>query len=159
MPAFPYTNLVILELANNHMGAVDHGLEIIRQCHEAVQPFSSFRFAIKFQYRDLDTFIHPDFKDRKDVKYVKRFLETRLSAGDFLTLKNEAVRLGFLTACTPFDETSVDLVEAHGFDILKIASCSFTDWPLLERAARTSLPIVASTAGVSTDLPNSVQSR
>ncbi len=150
MQIFPYTNLFILEMANNHMGDVSHGLAIIRQCHEAVKPFP-FRFAIKFQYRDLDTFIHPDFKQRKDIKYVKRFQETRLSADDFLALKAEAQKLGFLTACTPFDEASVDLIEKHGFDIVKIASCSFTDWPLLERVARTKLPLVASTAGVPTD--------
>jgi D-lyxose ketol-isomerase len=32
-------------------------------------------------------------------------------------------------------------------DILKIASCSFTDWPLLEEAVAANLPVIASTAG------------
>jgi sialic acid synthase SpsE/mannose-6-phosphate isomerase-like protein (cupin superfamily) len=150
MPAFPYSNLFILEMANNHMGDLNHGLTIIRKFHEAVKDFP-FTFAIKFQYRHLDTFIHPDYKDRQDIKYVKRFQETRLSADAFLTLKTEAKRLGFLTACTPFDERSVDLIEEQGFDLIKIASCSFTDWPLLERIVKTNLPVVASTAGVPTD--------
>jgi N-acetylneuraminate synthase len=56
---------------------------------------------------------------------------------------------GFLTACTPFDEPSVDRIEAQGIDIVKVASCSFTDWPLLERVARVDKPIIASTAGAS----------
>jgi len=150
MSAFPYSNLFILEMANNHMGDLNHGLAIIRQCHEAVKDFP-FTFAIKFQYRNLDTFIHPDFKNRQDIKYVKRFQETRLSPEAFMTLKAEAKKLGFLTACTPFDEVSVDLIEEQGFDIIKIASCSFTDWPLLERIVHTNLPVVASTAGVPTD--------
>ncbi len=38
-------------------------------------------------------------------------------------------------------------MEELDFDIIKIASCSFTDWPLLEAIAKTSRPIIASTAG------------
>ena len=37
------------------------------------------------------------------------------------------------------------------FDIIKIASCSFTDWPLLERIVQTDKPIIASTAGATLD--------
>ena len=62
-------------------------------------------------------------------------------------LKDEIKRLGFVSICTPFDENSIDLIEEHDFDIIKIASCSFTDWPLLERIAKTDKPIIASTAG------------
>ena len=58
-------------------------------------------------------------------------------------------KLGFIAVCTPFDENSVDLILEHDFEILKIASCSFTDWPLLERVIQTDLPIIASTAGAS----------
>jgi len=138
----------IMDMANNHMGSVEHGLRIIRELRQATQGYD-YTFAIKLQYRDLDTFIHPDFQSRTDIKYIKRFSATRLSRGDFLRLKNEAKSLGFLTVCTPFDEASVALIEEHNFDIIKIASCSFTDWPLLERIAQTSMPIVASTAAAS----------
>lgn len=144
------TLMVVFDMANNHMGSLDHGLRIIREVREACSGFD-FQFAFKFQYRDLDTFIHPHFKNRSDIKYVKRFSDTRLSADDFLSLKAESDRLGFVSMCTPFDEPSVDLVEAHGFDIVKIASCSFTDWPLWERVVKTDKFIVASTAGVGMD--------
>ena len=40
-------------------------------------------------------------------------------------------------------------IARHGFDFLKIGSCSFTDWPLLERIAGVDCPVVASTAGAS----------
>ncbi|MBU6392008.1 MAG: N-acetylneuraminate synthase family protein, partial [Planctomycetes bacterium] len=50
---------------------------------------------------------------------------------------------------TPFDENSVDRIERHGFDIIKIASCSMTDWPLLEKIVKTEKPIIASTGGAS----------
>lgn len=138
--------LFIFEMANNHMGDTAHGGAIIRAIHEACQGFD-FDFAFKLQYRDLDSFIHPSFKGRDDVKYVKRFEETRLATEQFATLLAAMRDCGFKTVCTPFDEASVDLIEAQGIEVIKIASCSLTDWPLLERIARTDKPIVASTAG------------
>ena len=145
-----YKNLFIFEIANNHMGSLEHGLKIIRQFHEVSKNFE-FKFGFKVQYRDLDTFIHPDFKDDKENTHIKRFLDARLSDDEFLQLKKRAEELGFLTACTPFDEISVKKVISHGYDILKIASCSFTDWRLLEEVAKQDIPIILSTAGASTD--------
>jgi sialic acid synthase SpsE/mannose-6-phosphate isomerase-like protein (cupin superfamily) len=140
--------LFIFEMANNHMGDVSHGLKIINEIYNVTKEFD-FSFAFKLQYRHLDTFIHPDYKGRQDIKYIKRFSETRLSKDDFRKLKDSIKTSGFLAMCTAFDEPSVDLIEEHGFDIIKIGSCSFTDWPLLERIAKTNLPIIASNAGVS----------
>jgi sialic acid synthase SpsE/mannose-6-phosphate isomerase-like protein (cupin superfamily) len=141
--------LFILEMANNHMGDIKHGLKIIREFHNVTKNFD-FNFAFKFQYRDIaGTFIHPDYKNRMDLKYIKRFSETKLSQAEFLTLKKEAERLGFISICTPFDEPSVDLIDRHDYSIIKIGSCSFTDWPLLERVVKTDKPIIASTGGAS----------
>ena len=142
-----FDRLVILELANNHMGKVEHGLKVIRAFGEVIRDFSDFRFAFKFQYRDLDTFIHRDYRERMDIKYIRRFSETRLSEAGFLQLKQEAEQLGFHSMCTPFDERSVERIVGQGFEYLKVASCSFNDWPLLERVVRTDKPIVISTAG------------
>lgn len=139
--------LFILEMANNHMGDVDHGLKIIREFHKVTGKFD-FNFAFKFQYRDIKgSFIHPDYKDRMDIKYVKRFSETYLKPSDFLKLKSEAEKLGFITMCTPFDEKSVDLVEKQDYSIVKVASCSFNDWPLLERVVQVNRPIIISMGG------------
>jgi sialic acid synthase SpsE/mannose-6-phosphate isomerase-like protein (cupin superfamily) len=149
--------LFVFDMANNHMGRVEHGLRIIREVAEACRGFD-FRFGLKFQYRDLDTFIHPDYRGRDDVKYVKRFSETRLSDEEFRAMKAEADRLGFLSVCTPFDEASVDRIEAHGIEVIKIASCSFTDWPLLERVVKADKPILASTAGATLDEIDAVAS-
>lgn len=139
--------LFILEMANNHMGSVAHGQRIIREFGAVIRDYPEFRFAFKLQYRDLDTFVHPVYKGRMDVKYVKRFEETRLTDADFRALVAEMRMQGFIPACTPFDEASVDKIAAHGIDIIKIASCAFTDWPLLEKIAATDKPVVASTAG------------
>ena len=141
--------LIVLEMANNHMGSVDHGLHIIREFKKVTGQYPELSFAFKFQFRNLDHFIHPDFQNRMDIKYIKRFQETRLSDDQFLALKDEAKKLGFLTMCTPFDEVSVRKIVEFKFDIIKIASCAATDWPLLEEISKHELPIIASTGGVS----------
>ncbi len=145
-----FQNLFVFDMANNHMGDVNHGIKIINELHKVTAPFD-FQFAVKFQYRDLDTFIHPDYKDKFEFKYVKRFQETRLRDEDLLRLKQEVDSHGFISMCTPFDENSVDKIIKFDFDIIKVASCSFTDWPLLEKIAETDKPIIASTAGATLD--------
>jgi sialic acid synthase SpsE/mannose-6-phosphate isomerase-like protein (cupin superfamily) len=142
MPS-PY--LFILEVANNHMGDVTHGKRIIQEMREACAGFD-FRFAMKLQYRHLPDFIHPDYRDRKDLKFVKRFSDTSLSWDDYRRLKDAIVDAGFLAICTPWDEASVDKIVEHGFDCLKIPSCYLTDWPLAEKIATTKLPLIISTA-------------
>lgn len=137
--------LIILDMANNHNGSVEHGMRIIDGLAQFLDS-TPFRIAVKFQYRELDQFIHPDFQDRLDLKYVSRFLSTRLSWDDFALLTSHAKSCGFLTAATPFDEASVGHVIDHDHDFLKVASASFTDWPLWEAIGDTQLPIVASTA-------------
>ncbi|OGY07404.1 MAG: spore coat protein [Candidatus Blackburnbacteria bacterium RIFCSPHIGHO2_01_FULL_40_17] len=142
-----YAPLIIFEMANNHMGDVKHGIKIVHKFAKAAEKFNSFNFAFKLQARDIDTFIHPDFKSRQDIKYVKRFSETRLTKKEYKTLKKEIEKCGFVSICTPFDEASVDLIEELDFQIIKIASCSLADWPLLERIAKTNKPIIFSTGG------------
>jgi len=138
--------LFVFEMANNHMGDVDHGVRLIREFASVARDFD-FTFAFKMQYRELDTFIHPEYQGRADIKYIKRFEETRLSREQTRKLVDAIRDNGFTPICTPFDEESVDRVVADGFDILKIASCSLTDWPLLEKAVSSPLPMIVSTAG------------
>jgi N-acetylneuraminate synthase len=138
--------LFIFEMANNHMGDVDHGLKIIREMHEASKGFD-FLFAVKFQYRYLDSFVHPDFLHNTEHKLIKRFTETILNEQQYKILKDEVDKFGMVSICTPWDNKAVDLIARHNYDVLKIPSCYFSDWPLLEKIVQTELPIIASTAG------------
>lgn len=149
--------LFVLEMANNHMGSLEHGLLMIKEFASLTKKYP-YRFAFKFQFRDLDSFIHPDFKSRMDLKYIKRFSETKLSREQFQTLKKAVKDHGFISMCTPFDEKSVDEVEAFDFDVLKIASASFTDWPLLERIGKLNKPIIASTSAATIEQIDNVAS-
>ncbi len=144
-----YKNYIVtFEIANNHMGDIEHGKELLNNLAAVCQGYD-FEFIVKYQFRDLDTFIHPDYKGNHEYKFVKRFEETLLSDEQWLELISHSKNSGFATMCTPFDEVSVPRVVSMGFDKIKIASCSFTDWPLLEEIAKVDLPIIASTAGSS----------
>lgn len=142
--------LFIFEMANNHQGSVEHGKRIICELKKACLGFKGeFEFAVKFQFRELDTFIHPNYMERQDNKNVKRFLDTRLNPEQFRQLVKTAEENGFKVICTPFDEGSVDQIVNMGFDFIKIASCSAGDWPLMEKIACAGLPVILSAAGSS----------
>jgi len=145
---FDFNNLFTYDLANNHQGDVKHGLRIIREIGK-VNAAAGVRGAFKFQFRQLDTFIHPEFKDRQDIKHIPRFMGTALSREDYEKLLAAVIDNGMYTMCTPFDEESVDLIHELGITIIKVASCSAADWPLLEKIAAANRPVVASTAGLS----------
>lgn len=141
-----FHDLFVFELANNHQGDVALGERIIAAMGEIAREFG-IRAVMKFQYRHLPSIIHPDFIARSDVKHIPRFVGTRLDAGQSLALVEAARSAGLITACTPFDEESVDQILDHGIDIIKIASCSILDWPLLSRIAAAGRPVVCSTGG------------
>ena len=51
-------NLIVLEIANNHMGDVSHGINLIDTYSKICKKFNHLNFAFKLQYRDLDTYLH-----------------------------------------------------------------------------------------------------
>ncbi len=144
---FNFENLFVLDLANNHQGNVVHGSAIIRSCAKIAKRYG-VKAAIKFQFRDLPEFVHKDERAAPINKHVPRFLSTRLDWSQFGELLAEIRKTGLLAMCTPFDEASVDRIVDMGFDIVKVASCSARDWPLLERIAAAALPVVFSTGGL-----------
>ena len=144
----------ILELANNHCGSVDRAKKII-DMHGAVCKTHNMQVGFKLQLRDLDTLIHPDYKD-SNLKYIKRFRETKLNKTQFKEIVDYIRESGFYSVATPFDEASVELALDLNIDILKIASCSIDDWALLEKVSSVDRMIVISTGGASDDIVSSV---
>jgi N-acetylneuraminate synthase len=147
---FDFRDLFVLDLANNHQGSVEHGKAIINGCADVIAR-QGVRAAIKFQFRQLDTFVHVDHLTGSANKHVPRFLSTRLSWDQFRDLLDLVKARGLISMCTPFDETSVDVIDEMGFEMLKVASCSARDWPLLEKVASIGKPIIVSTGGLTQD--------
>ncbi len=150
MHDFDFNGLFTYDLANNHQGDLEHALTIINAVGE-VNRQAAVHGALKFQFRQLDTFIHPDYKQRKDVKHIPRFMETALTKQQYEVLTEAVIKNGLHTMCTPFDEESVDAILDLDIEIIKVASCSATDRPLLERITQVNKPVIVSTAGLSLD--------
>lgn len=143
-----FENLFVLEAANNHWGDLNRGRKIIRD-YAAVVRQNNVRAAIKFQFRDVDNFIHEDFKGNQDIRYIKKTEATKMDVESYRKLGEEVTRSGCIPMATAFDEKSVDLCVELDFPIFKIASSDINDWPLLERVAYYARPTIVSTGGAS----------
>lgn len=143
-----FEELFVLELANNHWGSVERGLKIIEEFSHVVR-FNNVRAAIKLQIRDVKNFIHKDFRERQDIRYIKKTIDTRLDFANYETLTKAIKAAGCITMATPFDEKSVEICEKLDIEILKIASSDINDWVLIERIAKVQKPVIVSTGGSS----------
>jgi sialic acid synthase SpsE len=143
-----FEDLFVLEMANNHWGSVERGLKIVTAFSQIVR-FNNVRAAIKLQFRDIDSFIHKDFRDRPEIRYIKKTIDTRMSEEGFATLVKAIRQASCMPMATPFDEKSVDLCCELGIPILKLASSDLNDWFLIEKIAKTKKPVIVSTGGSS----------
>ncbi|MDP4837054.1 MAG: N-acetylneuraminate synthase family protein [Burkholderiales bacterium] len=143
-----FENLFVLELANNHWGKLERGLKIISD-HARVIRFNNVKAAIKLQFRDVDEFIHPEFKGDDNNRYIKKTEATKLTKTDFSRMVEEIRNLSCIPMATPFDEVSVDLCIEFDMPIIKIASSDMNDWVLIEKIASTRRPTIVSTGGAS----------
>lgn len=143
-----FNDLFVLELANNHWGNLKRGLKIIDD-HAQIVKVNKIKAAIKLQFRDISSFIHVDFKEIQNNRYIKKTQDTKLSFEDFAELVNHIKKVGCIPMATPFDEKSVDLCVKFELPIIKVASSDCNDWPLLEKIAETKKPTIISTGGAS----------
>ncbi len=143
-----FEDLFVLELANNHWGDIERGKKIITDFSRIVR-FNNIKAAIKLQFRDVDHFIHKDFKNRDDIRYIKKTLKTKMSEDEYGILVDAIRKSGCITMSTPFDEKSVQTCVNLGIQIIKIASSDLNDWVLIEEIAKTRKPVIVSTGGSS----------
>ena len=143
-----FEHLFVLELANNHWGKIDRGLKIIND-YASIVRYNDVKAALKLQFRDVDRFIHPEFSENTDIRYVDKTRRTKLSWEDFGVMIDAIRKGGMLTMSTPFDEFSVSKCADFNLDIIKIASSDIKDWFLIEAIAELKKPVIASSGGSS----------
>lgn len=151
-----FQNLFVLELANNHWGSLERGKKIIREFAKIVKE-NKVRAAIKLQFRDVENFIHKDFKDDgknkeltelpKRSRYIQKTSKTKLSYDEMKELVEYIKKHDCIPMSTPFDEKSVDWCVEMDLPIIKIASSDINDWLLLKKIAKTKKPVIISTGG------------
>lgn len=138
---------IIAEISANHNNDINRAKKIIDKAS------LSGAHAVKFQTYTADT-ITLDSK-RKEFMingglWDGRSLHDLYSQGSLPwewhdELFDYARNLGLIVISTPFDETAVDFLVAHQVDALKIASFELCHIPLIEKCARSGLPIIMST--------------
>lgn len=143
---FSFEGLIIFEMSKNHAGDVNRGLSIVDACAELARE-ENIRGAVKLQFRDLDSYIHPAYREKGDER-MQRYYSSHLTKDQFATIVERIHEQGLVSMSTPFDEPSVDTIEELGVGVIKIASSSARDWPLLERVVRSKKPVVVSTGGL-----------
>ena len=135
----------IFEMANNHQGSVAHAKLIIDEFAKLAKE-KGITAAIKLQFRQLDSFIHDDFK-QSDLKFVKRFNSTRLSKHQFHEIIKHIESNGLVSMATPFDNESIPWLDELNVSVVKVASCSIDDWVLLRELCHLNKKIIISTGG------------
>jgi len=151
-----FENLFVLELANNHWGDLKRGKEIVKQFAKIIKE-NKIKAAIKLQFRDVDNFIHKNFRDDgqgenllslpKRSRYIQKTSKTKLTYNEFKELINYIKKHDCIPMSTPFDEISVDWCVSMDLPIIKIASSDINDWILLKKIASTKKPVIISTGG------------
>lgn len=151
-----FENLFVLELANNHWGSLERGKQIVREFSKVVKE-NKVKAAIKLQFRDVENFIHKDFKTDgtgieltklpKRTRYIQKTSKTKLTYDEIRELIEYIRKHDCIPMSTPFDEKSVDLCVELDLPIIKIASSDINDWILLNKIARTRKPVIISTGG------------
>ncbi len=142
-----FENLFVLELANNHWGNIDRGIQIIREFGSIVK-HNNVKAAIKFQIRDVDNFIHKDYRDHAS-RYIQKTIATKMSFENYKRMADEVINVGCIPMATPFDEASVDMCVKLDFPLIKIASSDANDWPLIQKVSSTKKPVIVSNGGLS----------
>ena len=143
---FDFNNLFIFEVSKNHAGSVDLGKRLVREFSKVAKD-AGVRAAIKLQFQNLDTYIHPQYRSNDDPR-MKRYFSSRLSEEQFKEIVSEIHKEDLISMSTPFDEESVDMLDRLGVRVVKIASSSAKDWPLLKRIVKSEKPVVCSVGGL-----------
>lgn len=135
---------IIAELSCNHNGDYEEAVKIMHAAKEAGAD------AIKLQTYTADT-ISRNFKVKPkgtiwDKMDLYALYKKAYTPWDWqLKLSEEARRIGIDILSSPFDETAVDfLVEEMKVPALKVASFEIVDTKLLQKIAKTGLPVMMS---------------
>jgi N-acetylneuraminate synthase len=139
---------LIGEIGINHNGDIDTAKALI---DKAVQ----FGFdAVKFQKRTVDVvYTAEELSRTRESPFgetngdLKRGLEFGIN--EYREIDGYCRAKGIQWFCSPWDEGSVDFIEAFDPVCYKIASASLTDHNLLRHVKKTGRPVIAST-GMST---------
>ena len=151
-------SFIIAEIGNNHQGNLDMAKQLIDQSIDAGVD------CVKFQMRSMKQ-LYKNNGDSKDIsadlgdQYTLDLLSKfQLSNDDLFEAFDYCKKMGTIPLCTPWDLESLSILEEYGMEAYKIASADFTNYEILEAAAKTYKPLICST-GMSNELEITNSSR
>lgn len=145
---------VIAELSGNHNGSLDRALEIVRLAAGAgasalkLQTFTADSMTLDMEKGDFLASSQSVWKGRKLYQLYQEAATPREWHRPVFDLCHELGLVGF---SSPFDQDSVDFLEALNVPLYKIASFEIVDIPLIEKVAATGKPIIMSTGMATLD--------
>ncbi|WP_407188727.1 N-acetylneuraminate synthase family protein [Bradyrhizobium centrosematis] len=139
---------VIAEIGNNHNGDFDRAIALVDAAVAAGADCA------KFQMRKLDEVYRASSLSGKDddlaVEYTLDLLRRfELPTAQQKKIAEYCAAKGIQYLCTPWDASSVAVLESFGVQAYKVASADLTNLPLLARLAATGKALIVST-GMST---------
>jgi N-acetylneuraminate synthase/N,N'-diacetyllegionaminate synthase len=155
---FGHPVFIIAEAGVNHNGKFDLALKLVEAAKR------SGADAVKFQVFSADTLVVPNAptadyqlqKGHTDQRAMLRELE--LSRQEFVDLFHYCKNVGIEFLATPFTIDDLNFLQELGVSAIKLASPEVVNFPLLERAIDSKLPVILST-GASTihEIDNAVE--
>ena len=142
----PGAAFVIAEAGVNHDGDVGAAKELIAAAAEAGADAVKFQVfaAHRLVTRDAPSADYQQHAGEGDSQY--RMLERlELRHDQFEELAEVACRHGIIFLATPFSVPDLDFLVSLGVPALKLASTDIVNGPLLDAAAASGLPVLAST--------------
>ncbi|WP_257196345.1 MULTISPECIES: N-acetylneuraminate synthase family protein [unclassified Bradyrhizobium] len=141
---------VIAEIGNNHNGDFDRAIALVDAAIAAGADCA------KFQMRKLDEVYRASSLSGKDddlaVEYTLDLLRRfELPTAQQKKIAEYCAAKGIQYLCTPWDASSVAVLESFGVQAYKVASADLTNLPLLARLAATGKALIVSTGMSTTD--------
>lgn len=140
---------IIAEIGLNHNGDFELAKKMVEEaarCGVDAVKFQTF-LTEKLILRSASALVHAD---RKDLPLFEIFKKLELKREQFYALAELSNKLGLIFLSTPFDETSVDMIDAI-VPAFKISSGDLTNIPLIKYIVKKNKPIILSTGMASVE--------
>lgn len=140
----PSNVFVIAEIGNNHNGSIDLAIEMIDSA------INCGADCVKFQMRDMSSVYRKRSLEKQGedlgTEYVLDLLDRfQLSTDEHKKVSEYCSNNNILYMCTPWDSSSVRILENLNVPAYKVASADLTNLPLINELILTKKPIILST--------------